>query len=336
MEFITTTFEWYEIYSFIAMPVLISIFVLGLSLGIFQMTDDRFSRLGLLVPVGAILLAFSFFSGDYGGELFLNLSMQVFMTLVAILIVGFATQMESWFIPIIIVALTAVSLQIFIPIDNVGSNIPLTFSTSIIGSLMVAFMLRQEWAWSPVMKERRLSSAMRKARQEQAELAKETGDYFMLISGHDEAEIEQRIDFLKQNDMTIIRDNPVEYDEETENYYRLVNVKIETVVKDQEAIFLQNKEARIQILAFPDTVKRIYKQLGEVLNTRDQQRIDAPDAQMMHIEFKTNSPQKLHSTILEEKIYALARQWQYSDDESLQMATDNLLEWAKTEGLVQK
>lgn len=241
-------FAWYETYSFIAMPLLISISILGLSLGIFQITDDRFFRLGLIVPIGAILLALSFFSGDYGAELFLNLSVQVFMTLIAVLIVALAKQLESWFLPIIFVAITSVSLQIFTPVENIGSNIPLTFSTAIIGALMVAYMLRQEWAWSPVMKERRLSAEMRKARQQQAEKDTESGDFFMLISGHDEDEIEQRIDFLKQNDMTIIRDNPVEYDEETESYYRLVNVKIETVVKNQETVFLQNKEARIQVL----------------------------------------------------------------------------------------
>lgn len=336
LDFINSLFAWYQSYSFIAMPLLISIFILGISLGIFQITDDRFFRLGLIVPVGGILLALSFFTGEYGAELFLNLSMQVFMTLIAVLIVALASQLENWFIPIIMIAITAVGLQLFTPVDNIGSNIPVTFSTAIIGSLMVAFMLRQEWAWSPVMKERRLSAAMRKARQEQAEKDTETGDYFMLISGHDEDEIEQRIDFLKQNDMAVIRDNPVEYDDESENYYRLINVKIETTVKNQEAVFLQNKEARIQVLAFPDTVKRIYQQIGEVLNARNQQRIESPNEQMMHIEFKADTPQKFYSAVLEEKIYALARQWQYGEDESLQKATDDLLEWAKSEGLVQK
>ncbi len=336
IEFIQSVVAWFETYAIIFTPLALSVFVLGLSLGIAQFTDDRMIRLGLLVPVGAVLLAFSFFTGEYGAELFLNLSMQMFMTLIAVLIVALVAQMGSWMMVLIIVVITALSLQLFTPLDNFGSNIPVTLSSAIIGSLLVAFMLRQEWAWSPVMKERRLSSEMRKARQEQAGKDAEAGDFFMLISGHDEGEIEQRIDFLRQNDMVIVRDNPVEYDEESENFYRLINVKIETTVKHQETVFLQNKEARIQVLAFPDTVKRIYKQIGEVLHTRNQQRVESPNEQMMHIEFKTDAPQKFYSTVLEEKIYALAREWQYGEDESLQKATNDLLEWAKAEGLVQK
>lgn len=336
MDFITSVFDWYATYSFMVMPILLAIFILGISLGIFQLFDDPLFRLGLLVPVAGILLAMSFFTGEYGAELYLNLSMMVFMTLLAILIVALASQLESWFMSIVIVAIVALSLQLFIPINNIGSNIPLTLATSLIGALMVAFMLRQEWAWSPVMQEKRLSAAMRKARQEQAERDEAFGDFFMLISGHDEDTITERIDFLKQHDMSIITQDPTEYDEETENFYRLVHVKIETVVRHQETVFLNSNEARIQILAYPDAVKMLYKQLGEVITTREQKRIEAPDKQLMHIEFKADAPQRMYSTILEEKIYALAREWQYGEDDYLQKATDDLLEWAKAQGLVQK
>src|SRR5690606_751846 len=131
-------------------------FVLGLSLGLFQLFGDRFFRIALIIPVAGILLALSFFTGEYGAELFLNLAMQMFMTLIAILFVGLATQNQTWLIPLLITAALAIGLQFLTPIDNIGSNIPTTLGTTLIGAYMVAFMLRQEWAWSPVMKERRL------------------------------------------------------------------------------------------------------------------------------------------------------------------------------------
>lgn len=333
MDFFSVV-EWYEMNAFWVMPTLIAIFILGLSLGIFHLIGDRFFRLAWLIPVGAILLVMSFNTGEYGAELYLNLSMEVFMTLLAVLLVALATQFESWFLPTVLVAVIVVVLQFFVPIENIGSNIALTFSTGMIGAMMVAFMLRQEWAWSPVMKERRLSGAMRKARKEQSKMDAEFGDYFMLIAGRDADYIEQKIDFLKQNDMTLIREEPVEYDDESETYYRLVNVKIDTVVKNPDTILLSNQEARIQLLGYPDTVKRIHKQIGEVLRNREQKRLDSPDAKMLHLEFKADVPQKMYSAILEEKLYNLARDWQYSDDVNLQHATNNLLEWAKAEGLI--
>ncbi|GAB5492886.1 MAG: hypothetical protein Phog2KO_31010 [Phototrophicaceae bacterium] len=326
--------EWYEINAFWVMPILISIFILGLSLAVFQLTDDRFFRLAWLIPVGISLLAFSQYIGDYGAELYLNLSMEIFMTLFAVLVLALATQFESWFVPIVIVAVLALGLQFFVSADNVGTSIPLTFSTGMVGALTITFMLRQEWAWSPVMKEKRLSSAMRKARKEQAQADAEFGDYFMLVAGRDEDYIQQKIDFLKDHDMTLIRQQEIDYDKEGETYYRLINVRIDTVVKDPSSVLLSNQEARVQLLGYPDTVKRVYKQLTEVVIGREQKRLDAPNNEMVHLEFKTDVPAKLYSSILEEKFYELARTWQYSDDEHLQQATDSLMDWAKAEGLV--
>jgi len=75
----------------------------------------------------------------------------------------------------------------------------------------------------------------------------------------------------------------------------------------------------------------------EVIAPRDRQRVaNEENADMLHIEFKADAPQKLYSSVLEEKIYGLARNWQYSDDEILQAATEDLLEWAKAEKLIQK
>ncbi|MEL6308842.1 MAG: hypothetical protein AAFN11_03040 [Chloroflexota bacterium] len=65
-------------------------------------------------------------------------------------------------------------------------------------------------------------------------------------------------------------------------------------------------------------------------------RIDAPDDNLLHVEVHATSPQRLYSEVLEADFYELAREWQYGEDEHLQVATDALLEWAKAKNFVRK
>ncbi|MEO0595239.1 MAG: hypothetical protein AAF126_03945 [Chloroflexota bacterium] len=99
MDFIAAVFEWYEAYSIIVLPLLIAIFVLGVTLGIYQGFKDNLFRTGLLFPLFGILLTLSFFTGEYGAELYLNLSAQVLMVLTAVILVGTATQLSGWLMP---------------------------------------------------------------------------------------------------------------------------------------------------------------------------------------------------------------------------------------------
>ncbi|MEL6308841.1 MAG: hypothetical protein AAFN11_03045 [Chloroflexota bacterium] len=157
MDFIAAVFEWYEAYSIIVLPLLIAIFVLGVTLGIYQGFKDNLFRTGLLFPLFGVLLGLSFFTGDYGAELYLNLSAQVLMVLTAVILVGTATQLSGWLMPMLIVLVVALGLQFLVPPENFGTNIPATFSPALIGGIMAAYMLRQEWAWSPVEQSKRLS-----------------------------------------------------------------------------------------------------------------------------------------------------------------------------------
>lgn len=336
VETLQSMFEWYESYNVVLLPFLVSIFVLGLSSGIFQLTKDTLFRTALLIPVFAVLLTLSYFTGAYGAELYLNLSAQVLMVLLAIGLVGVASQLNAWFTPIALLALIAGILQFFVPLNNIGTNIPITYGTAIIGAILAAYMLRQEWAWSPVKQEKRLSAQMRKDRSEQTARDEAFGDFYMLVSGHDKETITERLDFLRQHDMSVIQQDPIEYDNHTETYYQLVHVKIDTVVKDQDTVFLDNHEARLQILGYPDVVKRVYKQISEVLPLAKRQRMPAVDDAMVHLQVHATAPQRLYSAVLEEDFYALAREWQYSDDPHLQAATDALMDWAKAKHFVRQ
>ncbi|MGJ3238681.1 MAG: hypothetical protein ACFE0Q_08250 [Anaerolineae bacterium] len=334
MDMLYAVFDWYTGYAFVVMPLLIAVFVLGVSLGMFQLTDDRLFHLSVLLLVGVLLLTLSYVTGEYGAELFLNLSAQLFMALLALLIVGLVAQFDSWSMPIALMTVIAVALQLFVTPAQIGTNPAITLGTSLVGATVVAYLLRQEWAWSPVRQGQRLSAHMRRARKQQAEQDAHFGDFFMLVPGHDPAEIKQRIDFLRQHDMTLLDIQTPEYDEESETYYCMAHVKIVTVVKDQDAVLLKNNEAQVRVLAYEDISQRIVQQIGEVLTTRQHKTLDAPDGKMHHLEFIVDAPARLYSTRLEEQIYALARTWQYGDDPILQHASDNLLMWAVAEGLI--
>lgn len=329
MDFLTSIVDWYDSVEFVVVPLLLTIFILGVSLGIAQLTEEKSARGFLMIIVAGILFSMSFFPGDFGQELYVNLSAEIFSALFALVIVLLATNFESWTVPLVIASIIAAILLFFTPSDNVSSNIVVSLATGMLGAWLTAFMIRKEWAWEPKKHGTRLSNEMRKVIKEREETKAAFGDYFMLIAGSDEEAIQQRIDFLGEHDMTVVKDNPVEFDDETETYYRLVNMKIETVVKDRETLLLSNKDARVRVIGYADTTKRVYKQLGEVLVCNEQKRLESPSTDMLHLEFKTIAPQKLFSAHIEEQIFELAREWRHGDDENLQYATDALLEWGK-------
>jgi hypothetical protein len=329
MDFLIWITDWYDNVAFIIVPLLLTIFILGVSLGIAQLTEEKPLRSFLMIIVAGILFSLSFFGSDFGRELYINLSAELFSALFALIIVLLATNFESWTIPLVLASIIAAALLFFVPPDNVVSNMPLNLATGLLGAWLTAFMIRKEWAWEPKKHGERLSNEMRKAIKEREETKAAFGDYFMLIAGTDEEEIQQRIDFLGEHDMTVLQDNPAEFDKETETYYRLINMKIETVVKDRETLLLSNKDARVRIIGYSDTTKRVYKQLGEVLACNEQKRLEAPSENMLHIEFKTIAPQQLFSAHIEQQVFQLAREWRHGEDENLQNATEALLEWGK-------
>jgi hypothetical protein len=329
LDFYISLVNWYASVAFIVSPLLLTIFVLGVGLGIAQLTDDKLFRNFLMIVVAAILLSMSFVTSDFGRELYINLSAEIFSALFALVIVLIASSLESWTGSLIFSLMIAPILLFFMPADNVTSNMPVNLATGLLGAWLTAYMIRKEWAWDPKKHGERLSNELQKAKKEREARQAEFGDYFMLIAGKDIEEIQQRIDFLGEHDMVLMKDTPPEFDKETETYYRFVNMKIQTIVKDPDAIFLQNREARLRILGFPDTTKRIYKQISGVLPCTDQKRIESSDRDFLHLEFKTTVPQKLFSEHLEEQIFQLAREWRHSEDENLQYAVDDLLEWGK-------
>jgi hypothetical protein len=337
MEFIQSVLDWYMASSEYFTPIVLSVFIIGLSLGVVQLVEDKVMRTALIFPAGAALLVMGFiFGGAYGRELYFNLGTEFFTALVALVIVSMASQLESWTIPLIMVALLAFFLAFLVDPNNVASSIGVNFAAGIIGAWLTAFLIRKEWSFSPENREKRLGKALRETRKVREKQEEQMGDYFMLISGSDEGMIQQRIDFLKANDMIIVNEGITEHDEDTKLYYRLINAKIQTVVKNPETVLLSNQEARVQILGYPDSVKKVFKQIDEVLELGEQKRIEAPDKAMVNIEFKAAAPAQLYSAYLEAEIYKVAREWQYGDDEVLKQACDDLLEWAKEMNLIKK
>jgi hypothetical protein len=337
MEFIQNVFDWYMANSDYFTPIVLSVFIIGLSLGVVQLVDDKVMRTGLIFPAGVALLVMGFiFGGAYGRELYFNLGTEFFTALIALVIVSLATQLESWTVPLLIAAVLAFFLAFLVDPNNVATSLGVNFAAGIIGAWLTAFLIRKEWSFSPENREKRLGKALRETRKEREKQEQQMGDYFMLISGSDEGVIQQRIDFLKANDMAIVNEGVTEQDEETKLYYRLINAEILTVVKNPDAVLLSNQEARVQLLGYPDSVKKVFKQIDEVLDLGEQKRLEAVDKAMVHIEFKAAAPVQPYSAYLEAEIYKLAREWQYGDDEVLKQSCDDLLEWAKEMNLIKK
>jgi hypothetical protein len=337
MEFIQSTLDWYMANSDYFTPIVLAVFIIGLSLGIVQLMDGNQLRTGLIFPVAVALFVLGFvFTSSYGRELYFNLATEFLMAIVTLLIVVLATQLESWTIPLVGVAVLAFILAFFVDPTNVQSSIGVNMATGLIGAWLTAYLIRKEWSFSPEAREKRLGKALRATRQAREKQEAEMGDYFMLIAGSDEGLIKQRIDFLKSNDMEIVNEGITEQDEETKLYYKLINAKILTVVKNPDRILLSNTETRVQILGYQDSVKKVFKQIDEVLEVGEQKRIEAPDPAMVNIEFKTTVPVQPYSAFLEAEIFKLAREWQYGEDVALQEACDNLLDWAKEMNLIKK
>lgn len=335
METYTFVIDWYMANVDKMFPILFSIFILGVYLGIAQLFEDKSIRTILIVPA-VLIFVFMGYAGDaFSKELFTNLSVQMLAALVAVGIVFFAGTLDNWIIPLLGTAAIAILFILISDPSAPQSSFLLTLGTGCIGAYMTALSLRQEWKWSPSGQAEEVWKSLRERRKSHETEKESFGDFFILIRGDDEGEIQQRIDFLKEHDMQILMDKPSERDPETNFFYRIVHTQIQTVVKEQEAVFLNNNEARLRVLGYPDTVKRVFKQMDEVLEIQAPKRIDAPSG-LVQLEAKTVTPTQLFSDHLEDRLFELARTWRASGDTQLDYAATALIDWAKENQLIKE
>jgi hypothetical protein len=329
MDFFSGALDFYLANADIIQPILLSIFVLGVALGTAQLTKDNVTRTLVIIPVAIILYGMSFSVVDWGREWYLNLSTALISSLFALLVLALVSVNDGWAYPLVIMAVCSLFLLLFIDRSNLTSNLATNLSVGLVGAYLTTLLIRKEWDFSPARRDARLSAAMRQSRKAKTKEPDSNADFFILVPGNDVEAIGQRLKFLAENNLQVLQQTPVEKDEQTDTLYQLVPARIKTVVKDQETIFLSNTEARVRIIAFPDTVKKVYKQISEVLDITEQKRIDSPHNEMIHVEFKTNSPQRMFSEEIEAQIFALAREWRGSQDPHLQTAATALVDWAK-------
>lgn len=336
LDFFSGAMDFYLANADIIQPILLSIFILGVTLGTAQLTKDNLTRTMVIIPAAIILYAMSFSVVDWGREWYLNLSTALLSSLFALLVLALVSVNDSWVYALSITAVCALVVLLFIDRGNLTSNLATNISAGLVGAFLTTLLIRKEWDFSPNRRDARLSTAMRQSRKANAKQPDSDADFFILVPGHDAEAIAQRMKFLTENNLHVIQNSPVEKDEQTNTLYQLVPARIRTVVKDQETIFLSNTEARVRIIAFPDTVKKVYKQISEVLDITEQKRIDSPHNEMIHIEFKTNSPQRMFSEEIEAQIFALAREWRGSQEPHLQTAATALVDWAKEMNLIRE
>ena len=325
-EFISTYLSEGDKFSAISLSILIMGGYLGIALGF----KDKLIKTVLILPPALIFIFFAYINDTgFSQEYYLNLGTMLLSALFAVIIVFFAETLESWLYTLLGLAAIALLLVFVTPSDSAQTSLYLNLAVGMMGAYLIALLLRQEWKWSPEGRDEELWKSRRQELKERDQGRTEIGDYHILITDEDEGGLKQRIDFLREHNLKILKTSPVEIDQFTGAMYQIVNAKIETVVKDPDTVFLDNQEARLQLLGYPNTVKRILDQMNEVFELEKPRRLEYHEPAMVNIETKAKSPEQLFSAYLEQSLVELARDWRGSDKEHLIMATDELVAWAE-------
>ncbi|MCA9913376.1 MAG: hypothetical protein KC496_08495 [Anaerolineae bacterium] len=320
---------WYSAHIESFPIILLSAFALVmLGTVLFFFKDKLFHGIAVGI-VAVIFFAMTFGTSPYGQELYLNLSTAMLMALVIWFIASLAEMTEGWMMPVALAALVGFVSLFLVNVEAPQSSFFLNISAGLVGAVTTAFLIREDWQWSPQKRGQALREAIRKERKVDRKAEGKTGDYYILIVGRDAADTGQKLQFLHDSNIMTYDVQEPAYDKETGLTFQQVQANIVTVVKEPEVVFLSNQEARLRILAYPDSAKKLYKQLTEVLEITNQQRIEWHSEDLLHLELQANAPQQLFSQYLEKQIYSLAQEWRSSEDESLHDAIDPLLEWAK-------
>jgi hypothetical protein len=333
MEFINQIVDAYMANVDLYFPVLLSIFVLGVATGFALWTNDEQMRMAILAGTGLILLGLAYwFEAAFEQEYYLNLSTEMFGVLAMLLLALFVRLSEDWMMPLGVTLICATILLFLLDRNDIGNTFPLVMSTELIGAYVALVMLRREWLWSKEAREDKLLKAMRgkpgstKTRRAAAD-AETRVDFYTIIPGRDVAAVQERLAFLEAHQLRVVESSPVEQDEKTGDFYQQAGLQIKTVVVDDVSEMMANHEARIRILAYPDTAKRVYAQLSEVLDIDTTRRMDGPK-DLFHGEVIVQSPKQLFSEYLEAEIFKLVRDWRTSGDPQKEDAIEPLLEWA--------
>lgn len=325
-EFVSAYLSEGDKFSAISLSILVMGGYLGIALGF----KDKLIKTVLILPPALLLIFFAFINeAPVSQELYMNLGTMLLSALFAVVIVFFAETLDSWLYTMLGVVVIALLLIFITPSDAAQTNIYMNLGVGMIGAYLIALLLRQEWKWSPEGRDEALWKSRRQELKERDEGRAELGDYYILITDEDEGGLKQRVDFLKEHDLKILKMSPVEVDQFTGAMYQIINAKIETIVKEPDTVFLDNQQSRIQILGYPSTVKKVIDQMNEIFEMEKPRRLEYHEAQMVNIEAKAKAPEQLFSHYLEQAVVELAREWRGSDKEHLIMATDELMAWAE-------
>ncbi len=329
MELFNSLAQWYSDYSDAIPMVLTAGFVLVILGVVLFFSKDKLIH-GVAVAVAAgVFFVLSVNTSVFGEELYLNLSAALLLALLTWLFSWLAVITEGWLMSIGLAVVTGLALLVFVNPDEPRTSLFLTIPVGLTGAVGAAFLIREDWEWSPQRRGQALREAIRKERKANRKREGGTGDYYILIVGRDAADAAQKLQFLHDSSISTYDEQPPAYDSETGLTFQQVQGNIVTTVKDEEVVFLNNQEARLRLLAYPDSGRRIYQQLTEVLEITSKRRIEWHSEELVHLELRATTPQVLFSRAMEKQILALAQGWRESEDEALHAAIEPLLEWGR-------
>lgn len=315
----------------ILLPIFITIFICGISLGASMLGEDRLMRTALVGVVALAFIALSFtdfLENPFANELFRNLGTMFLLSLIALVYAGLAATAHDWIYPVYAATGLTIFALLFVNRDNPTSDLAGNLAAMFIAAWPAAYIVRKQWQWSPEKRERKLTAQLRSSRKQRVIDELNTPDFTVLVQGMDQGALAQKLTFLRESDLKILDSQAPQYDELADVHYQMVQAKITTAVKDQDVTLMDSNVAQLRILAYPDVAKRVYKQITEVVEENSRQRLDGPP-QLAHLQLTVQPPEQLFSEYLEQQIFELARQWRYGDDEQLGAATEALLDWAQ-------
>jgi hypothetical protein len=269
-------------------PITFSFIVVVLLGGVsFFLQNEQF-RTFLLIPLALFFLVFSYSGSAFEQEFYLNMSTELFGALLTLLLFATFVTTDRWTFPVIVfVALMMLSFLFTIDFTDT-SGISLNMSTELLGAMLTTVWLRRDWLWGST---KRSSFVNNRAFQQERRKNLENLDtgFQIYISGRDEMELEYKIQHLQEQQLTLTKIGSTEYDNPAGIVSCVVEAQMATASAEQDLLLMPTDEVRVRLIGLPDSTKRAYESIKSFLVCKEQKRIDTPEKEFLHLEFRVKT-----------------------------------------------
>jgi hypothetical protein len=325
-----------EIYN----PIVFSFVILAVCASLAFYFRDESLRIALII---LLALFFYWLSADeqasiFGQEYFLNMSTELLGTIISLIVFASVMTANGWTFPVVAMIVVTMISVLTIRTDDFNNGFSLNMSTELFGAFLTTVLLNRDWLWAKGSdKSGSLLSPfaewIEKRVQKQHTFSVKTSskaDYYVLIVGENEVDVADKVAWLTRSGVVVVSQSYMTHDTENKRVYQEIGLAMDTYEKQAETVTLSNQEARIRVLAYPDTAYRIHQQMTEMLECNEPKHVSTPDKELTHLEFTVQRPRFLFSDYIEKQLNLLVREWRNQPDECLVVAATHLMDWAVT------